>query len=111
MAALHMPYTVEPPREVNGGPDGWMAARDEMLRIQPRRRSRMPGSTRCASSKVARTCTSNITWKCRSGKVEDRLEVGDRGVVHQHVDRSELPLDRFDDARAVGLFGQVGGDR
>src|SRR6266487_334909 len=67
MAALHMPYTVEPGRAVKGGPDGWLAARDEMFRIQPHWRSRMPGSIRCASSNGARTCTSNMTWKWRSG--------------------------------------------
>src|SRR5215472_3586579 len=39
-----------------------------MLRIQPRRRSRMPASTTCASSKGARTWTSNITWNRRLEK-------------------------------------------
>ena len=43
-----------------------MAPFDEMLRIAPHRRWRIPGSTSWASSNGARTCTSNIIRKCFS---------------------------------------------
>lgn len=38
---------------------GWMAAGEEMVRIHPDPRSRMPGRTRWARSNGARTCTSS----------------------------------------------------
>src|SRR5437764_13049468 len=56
-AALHMPYMV-PPRLAMagyGGPFGWNDDLDEMFRIHPRRRARIPGSTMPASSNGART--------------------------------------------------------
>ena len=54
-AAFTIPYTVPPGPVPNGGPSGWMAPFDEMLRMAPQRRARMPGSTSWASSNGART--------------------------------------------------------
>ena len=52
-----------------GGPTGWMAPFDEMFKMAPHVRARIPGSTSCDSSNGARTCTSNISRKCFSWNV------------------------------------------
>src|ERR687888_44772 len=63
-----MPYTVLAPLAARalGGIVGWRAAPDEMLQIQPRPRSRMPGRTSWARCSDALTWTSNITSIRRS---------------------------------------------
>ena len=43
-------------------------------------------------------------------EVLDRFEVGDGGVVHEHVDGAELALGGLHEAAAVLLLAEVGGD-
>jgi hypothetical protein len=61
-AALHIPYTVPPrPPQPSGGMAGWRAATEEMFRIQPAPRARMPGSTSVARWNGASTWTANMS--------------------------------------------------
>ena len=66
-AALHMPYTV-PPCPPGAFACGWMAAWEEMFRIQPAPRSSMDGRHSCASSNGPHTCTSSMMRKRFSEK-------------------------------------------
>jgi len=60
-AALHIPYTV-PPRRARLEPSaGWRAATEEMFKIQPVPRARMPGSTSVARWNGASTWTANMS--------------------------------------------------
>jgi hypothetical protein len=60
-AALHIPYTVAPSSARLAGTAGWRAATEEMFKIQPAPRARMPGSTSVASWNGASTWTANMS--------------------------------------------------
>jgi hypothetical protein len=60
-AALHIPYTVPPRRARLEVTAGWRAATEEMFRIQPVPRARMPGRTSVARWNGASTWTANMS--------------------------------------------------
>jgi hypothetical protein len=60
-AALHIPYTVAPSGARSAGTAECRAATEEMFRIQPAPRARMPGSRSVASWNGASTWTANMS--------------------------------------------------
>ena len=62
----------------------------------PEVRSCMPGSTAWVTASTPRRFTAIRRSHWSSVDADEEVVVGDAGVVHQHVDRAELGLDRRD---------------
>ena len=79
--------------------------------MRPHLRARMPGTTAWVQRNTDFRFTAMVRSKSSSRELVDAADQADAGVVHQHVDRSELALDRRHHPGHLGRLRHVGADR